>query len=123
MAHLNEATVIESLRKRMHEGENKIQSQKELGQEYYEYLKTHKNFKPNTIQKKFRSNEKLNIDLEIRMKEPEENQTLVRLQCEAAKQSKREDQVILDATILIDRIIEGLKERLTYPAQIVPPIF
>ena len=32
MAHLNEATVIESLRKRMHEGENKIQSQKELGQ-------------------------------------------------------------------------------------------
>lgn len=93
MANLNETTVIESLRKRMLEGENKSELQNELGQEYYEYLKNHKKFKPNTIQKKFRSKEKLNKDLEIKIKEPKENQVFVKSQADKAKQSKREDQV------------------------------
>jgi len=114
MASLNEVSVIESLRKRMRDGENKTKLQTELGQEYYIYLKEHKKFKPNTIQKKFRSKEKLNIDLDFKIKEPEENQNLVKTQAEKAKQSKREDQVIIDATILIDRIIDGLKEALKY---------
>jgi len=114
MASLNEATLIESLRKRVREGDDKAKLQKELGQEYYIYLKEHKKFKPNTIQKKFRSKEKLNRDLDFKIKEPEENKELVKLQCELSKQSKREDQVIIDATILIDRIIDGLKEALKY---------
>ena len=64
MAHINDATVIESLRKRMREGDDKAKLQQELGQEYYIYLKEHKKLKPNTIQKLFRKKEKLNIDLE-----------------------------------------------------------
>jgi len=65
-----------------------------LQEEYYIYLKEHKKFKPNTIQKLFRKKEKLNIDLEFHIKEPEENKESVKLQCELSKQTKREDQVI-----------------------------
>ena len=114
MAHVDDAAVIESLRKRMREGDDKPKLQEELGKEYYIYLKEHKKFKPNTIQKLFRKKSKLNIDLEFQIKEPNENKESVKLQCELSKQNKREDQVIINATLLIEKIIQGLKEGLRY---------